>query len=162
TFVIYSSGQWRPPALLAAQSAVTSPSRRAHLPDGRGWRRLEQVCYTPSGRATPRGGSRSFSRRGCMKYLLTSAGITNNSIHDALEELLGKPIAESSALIIPTALYPFPGGAGMAWRAICGKAGGPLSELGWQSLGVLELTALPSIDDDAWIPTVQETDALLV
>jgi dipeptidase E len=27
---------------------------------------------------------------------------------------------------------------------------------------VLELTALPSIDDDAWIPTVQETDALLV
>jgi dipeptidase E len=29
-------------------------------------------------------------------------------------------------------------------------------------LGLLELTALPSIDDDAWIPTVQETDALLV
>ena len=34
--------------------------------------------------------------------------------------------------------------------------------MGWKSLGVLELTALPSIDDDAWIPTVQETDALLV
>ena len=38
----------------------------------------------------------------------------------------------------------------------------PLCELGWKSLGVLELTALPSIDDEAWIPTVQETDALLV
>jgi len=97
-----------------------------------------------------------------MRLLLTSAGIKNTSIRNALEELLGKPIAESSALIIPTAIYPFPGGAGMAWRAICGAADGPLCGLGWQSLGVLELTALPSIADEAWIPTVQETDALLV
>ena len=50
-----------------------------------------------------------------MKLLLTSSGITNPSILNALVDLLGKPIAESSALIIPTALYPFPGGAhGMA------------------------------------------------
>ncbi|HEX3270085.1 MAG TPA: Type 1 glutamine amidotransferase-like domain-containing protein [Ktedonobacterales bacterium] len=97
-----------------------------------------------------------------MKLLLTSSGISNPSIHDALEELLGKPIAESSALFIPTAIYPFPGGARMAWRALSGKSGGPLCGLGWKSMGVLELTALPSIDDDAWIPTVQETDALLV
>jgi dipeptidase E len=97
-----------------------------------------------------------------MRFLLTSAGIKNTSIHNALVDLLGKPIAESSALIIPTAIYPFPGGAGMAWRAICGAADGPLCGLGWKSLGVLELTALPSIDDEAWIPMVQETDALLV
>ena len=97
-----------------------------------------------------------------MKFLLTSAGIKNTSIQDALVELLGKPIAESSALIIPTAIYPFPGGAGMAYRAITGSVGGPLAGLGWKSLGVLELTALPSIADDAWIPTVQATDALLV
>jgi dipeptidase E len=96
-----------------------------------------------------------------MKYLLTSAGIKNTSIQNALVELLGKPIAESSALIIPTAIYPFPGGAGMAWQAISGTASSPLSGLGWKSLGVLELTALPSIADEAWIPTVQETDALL-
>ncbi|HEX8037312.1 MAG TPA: hypothetical protein VF510_25880 [Ktedonobacterales bacterium] len=49
-----------------------------------------------------------------MRLLLTSAGISNTSIHHALVDLLGKPIAESSALIIPTAIYPFPGGAGMA------------------------------------------------
>jgi dipeptidase E len=94
-----------------------------------------------------------------VKVLLTSTGITNTSIQNALEELLGKPIAQSSALFIPTAIYPFPGGAAMAWRAICG---GHLTGLGWKSLGVLELTALPSIADDAWIPTVRETDALLV
>jgi dipeptidase E len=97
-----------------------------------------------------------------MRVLLTSSGIQNTSIHNALEELLGKPIAESSALIIPTAIYPFPGGARMAWRAISGKAASPLCGLGWKSLGVLELTALPSIDDEAWVPTVRETDALLV
>ena len=45
-----------------------------------------------------------------MKLLLTSAGIKNTSIHDALVDRLGKPIAEASALCIPTGIYPFPGG----------------------------------------------------
>jgi dipeptidase E len=38
-----------------------------------------------------------------MKLLLTSSGISDPSIDEALVGLLGKPIAESSALIIPTA-----------------------------------------------------------
>jgi dipeptidase E len=97
-----------------------------------------------------------------MRLLLTSAGISNPSIHDALVDLLSKPIAESNALFIPTAIYPFPRGANMAWQAICGKAESPLSQLGWKSLGVLELTALPSIDRKAWVPSVEEADALLV
>jgi hypothetical protein len=37
-----------------------------------------------------------------------------------------------------------------------------MCELGWQSLGVLELTALPSIDEERWVPKVRETDVLLV
>jgi dipeptidase E len=97
-----------------------------------------------------------------VKFLLTSAGIANASIHDTLVELLGKPVAESSAHFIPTAIYPFPGSAGMAWTAICGKAPSPLCELGWKSLGVLELTALPSIQEESWVPMLRETDALLV
>ncbi len=98
-----------------------------------------------------------------MRFLLTSAGIKNTSIHDALVDLLGKPIAESSALCIPTAAYANPGGAGHAWRLISGReARTPMCELGWKSLGVLELTALPSIDKERWIPMLQETDALLV
>jgi dipeptidase E len=97
-----------------------------------------------------------------MRLLLTSAGIKNTSIHDALVDLLGKPIAESSALCIPTAIYPFPGGPAMAYRFISGTAPSPLCGLGWKSLGVLELTALPSIKAENWIPMVQETDALLV
>lgn len=96
-----------------------------------------------------------------MRALLTSAGIKNKSIDGALVDLLGKPIAESTALFIPTAIYPFPGGAGMAYRAIVGQARSPLAELGWKSLGVLELTALPSIDEAAWVPAVRDADALL-
>src|SRR5215470_16190225 len=97
-----------------------------------------------------------------MRALLTSSGIRNTSIHDALVDLLGKPIAESDALFIPTAVYPFPGGSGMAYRAISGKGPSPLGELGWKSLGVLELTALPSIEEAAWVPAVRDADALLV
>ncbi|HYK97712.1 MAG TPA: Type 1 glutamine amidotransferase-like domain-containing protein [Candidatus Acidoferrales bacterium] len=97
-----------------------------------------------------------------MKALLTSAGIKNRQIHDTLVDLLGKPIAESNALFVPTAIYPFPGGPGMAWRAISGKGPSPLAGLGWKSLGILELTALPSIEEAAWVPAVREADALLV
>jgi dipeptidase E len=97
-----------------------------------------------------------------MKLLLTSAGISNPSIDDALVGLLGKPIAESSALVIPTAIYPFPNGALGAYGCISGTAPSPLCEVGWKSLGVLELTALPSIHEESWVPMVRETDALLV
>ena len=97
-----------------------------------------------------------------MKLLLTSAGVMNPSIRNALVALLGKPIAEAGALCIPTAIYAFPGGAVSAWRLLNGKVASPLCELGWKSLGVLELTALPSIDRDLWVPLVRETDALLV
>jgi hypothetical protein len=103
-----------------------------------------------------------YPRKGIVKLLLTSAGIKNASSHDALVDLLGKPIAESNALCILTAAYARPGGAGLAWRQISGRATTPLCELGWKSLGVLELTALPSIDEQRWVPMVQETDALLV
>lgn len=97
-----------------------------------------------------------------MKLLLTSSGISNPSIEEALVDLLGKPIADSSALIVPTAIYPFPDGPGGAWRAISGQTESPFSELGWKSLGVLELTALPSIKEESWVPKLRETDALLV
>jgi dipeptidase E len=98
-----------------------------------------------------------------MKLLLTSAGIKNASIHDALVGLLGKPIAESSALCIPTASHANRGGAGQAWKFISGREPRtPMCELGWKSLGVLELTAVPSIDEELWVPTVRGTDVLLV
>lgn len=98
-----------------------------------------------------------------MRLLLTSAGVKNPSIHEALVDLLGKPIADSTALCIPTASYANPGGADQAWRFITGgEPRTPMCELGWKSLGVLELTALPSLDEERWVPWVREADVLLV
>jgi dipeptidase E len=99
-----------------------------------------------------------------MKLLLTSGGVTNGSIHSALVELLGKPVAESRALCVPTAQWGHPmcgptsvhgfTAALPAWRHSSG--------LGWASLGVLELTALPTIGKERWEPWVREADVLLV
>jgi dipeptidase E len=97
-----------------------------------------------------------------MRVLLTSSGIANSSIRDALVALLGKPIAESNALFIPTALYPFPGGPGMVWQTIAGPRSSRLCGLGWKSLGILELSVLPSIEQATWASTVRDADVLLV
>jgi dipeptidase E len=99
-----------------------------------------------------------------MRFLLTSAGVTNTSIHDSLVDLPGKPIAECDALCIPTASYGHPmAGPGRAWAFISGREPRtPMCELGWKSLGVLELTALPSIEAERWVQWFREADVLLV
>jgi len=97
-----------------------------------------------------------------MKLLLTSAGISNTSIHNALVDLLGKPVAEATALFVPTAIYALRGGGEIARGVIRGSIGDPFCEMGWKSLGILELTALPSIKQELWVSRLQETDALLV
>ena len=98
-----------------------------------------------------------------MRLLLTSGGVKNASIRRQLGELLGKPIADSSALCIPTAQYghPMVGPGVRAWQFISGTSDNPMVDLGWKSVGVLELTALPSIDEERWVPMVRETDVLL-
>jgi dipeptidase E len=99
-----------------------------------------------------------------VKLLLTSAGVQNASIRDALVDLLGKPLDEATALVVPTAAYGHPLALpGPAYRFITGRnSRTPLCELGWRSLGLLELTALPSIDEKNWRPMVEAADALLV
>src|SRR5215831_6162705 len=99
-----------------------------------------------------------------MKLLLTSAGIKNGSIHAALLDLLDKPIAESDALCISNGSYGHPmAGPRRAWEFYAGvEPRCPMTELGWKSLGVLELSALPSISEERWVPWVQSTDVFLV
>jgi dipeptidase E len=99
-----------------------------------------------------------------VKLLLTSAGIKNASIQEALVALLGKPIADADALLIPTATYGHPQiTPDAAYRFISGREPRtPMAELGWKSLGVLELTALPSLPEERWVTWVREADVLLV
>lgn len=101
-----------------------------------------------------------------MKLLLTSGGVTNDSIRRTLEEMLGKPIADSSALFVPTAQWGQPMcSPETVWRSTAGTWPDDIPspvELGWRSVGVLELTALPTIAPARWMPWVRQADALLV
>ncbi|MCO5216312.1 MAG: Type 1 glutamine amidotransferase-like domain-containing protein [Thermomicrobiales bacterium] len=98
-----------------------------------------------------------------MKMLLTSGGITNASIRQALSDLLGKPIAECNALAIPTATYAHPmAGPKIVYQFIAGTPNPSMVSLGWRSVGVLELTALPSLGEHLWRPWVEDADVLLV
>ena len=99
-----------------------------------------------------------------MKLLLTSGGVTNSSIHSALEQLLDKPVADCRALCIPTAQWGHPACSPRSVRGFVAAEADwrHSSGLGWASFGVLELTALPTIDQERWVPWVLEADVLLV
>ena len=92
-----------------------------------------------------------------VKLLLTSAGITNESIREGFIDLLEKPFNQSAALFVPTAIYAYPGGSNYAWRSLQS-----LGNLGWKKFGILELTALPTMNKDVWLPEIEEADALIV
>lgn len=97
-----------------------------------------------------------------MKLLLTSGGVTNQSIENALIDLLGKPIEDSKALCITTASYVFPEGNILASRFLIGNGENKMCELGWKSIGLLELSVLNSIDKDIWLNALKSADVLLV
>lgn len=97
-----------------------------------------------------------------MRLLLTSAGISNASIHNALVQLLGKPVGECNAVFVPTAIYGIRNGGDIVRRVICGELGDPFCNMGWKQLGLLELSALPGIKRELWVEMLQQTDALLV
>lgn len=95
-----------------------------------------------------------------MKFLLTSGGIRNDSIHRALLDLLGKPVEECNAIFIPTAMYGHPmAGPTQAYTSITGNS---MASIGWKSVALIELTALPSMNRDVWLPLVEAADAVLV
>jgi dipeptidase E len=98
-----------------------------------------------------------------MKLLLTSGGITNPSIEAAMLDLLGKPVAESRALCIPTAQWGHRMLGPESVRSfITGGPGRGMTTMGWASVGVLELSALPTVGRERWEPWVREADILLV
>ena len=91
-----------------------------------------------------------------MKFLLTSAGIANESIRAALVDLLGKPIAECRAVCIPTASLALSSGVSDTWWTL------KLLDLGWAEYGTLELTALPTLPEECWLPALAAADCILV
>src|SRR5829696_1844794 len=92
-----------------------------------------------------------------MRLLMTSAGLANDSIRNALLELLGRPLSECRAVYVPTAIYALPSGPtdGLEMARY-------VADMGWQEAGLIELTALPSIEEEHWLPAFQAADAIIV
>ena len=75
----------------------------------------------------------------------------------------GKSAGESRGLCVPTAGYGQGRGAVNARRVISGReTEAAMCEVGKKSVGVLELTAQPSIDKEYWVPMVREAVVLMV
>ena len=92
-----------------------------------------------------------------MRLLLASAGLTNATVVDALEGLLGKPLGESRMVYVPTALHATPGGPALGWQMLQFARPGA-----WAEVGMLELTALPGLPEDVWLPMLESADAIYV
>ncbi|MEI7478713.1 MAG: Type 1 glutamine amidotransferase-like domain-containing protein [Actinomycetes bacterium] len=97
-----------------------------------------------------------------MKLLLTSNGISNATIRTGLVDLLGKPIEESSALLVVSGMHPFAGGSTRVVDLIKGTSANKLCGIGWKSLGLLEPTALASVRREVLSEELAQADALLV
>src|SRR5215204_6957537 len=67
-----------------------------------------------------------------MKLLLTSAGLSNESIRTALAELMGKSIGDGKLVFVPTAMHAVAEGGKYLWEDIARQ-----SELGWGSASML-------------------------
>jgi len=92
-----------------------------------------------------------------VKLLLTSNGVTNAAIRQALRELLGRPFSESRAVYIPTAAHAVPGDKFWLIQDLSA-----VMELGWQELDVLELTAVDARTEQAWEATLVAAQAIIV
>lgn len=92
-----------------------------------------------------------------MKLLLTSSGLTNPTIIAALQGLLGKPVGESRVVYVPTAMNAVADGVEYAWQML--EQARPSA---WMSFGILELTALPDLPPDLWMPALRSADVIMV
>lgn len=88
-----------------------------------------------------------------MKLLLTSSGITNASIANALLELTGKPFNQCSLVFVPTASNVYRGNKDWVIRDLR-----IAQDLGFKSIDIVDISALPK---DLWLPGFQAADVFL-
>ena len=87
-----------------------------------------------------------------MKLLLTSNGLSNQSIANALFELVGKPASETTLVFIPTAM-----------NATWGDKEWFIDDLnnikkqGFKTVDIVDISALPK---NVWLPRIEKGDVL--
>lgn len=88
-----------------------------------------------------------------MKLLLTSNGLVNQSIRNALQELAGKPLTECSLAFIPTA-GDFTGND-KSWLI---NDFYNVKKAGFQLIDIVDIAAVPKSN---WLPRLEKVDILL-
>lgn len=88
-----------------------------------------------------------------MKLLLTSAGLINKTIVEALSELTECPLAELNLAIIPTA-------SNVEWGDKSWLINDYINcqKLGFKSIDIVDISALPQ---EMWLPRLEKADVFL-
>lgn len=92
-----------------------------------------------------------------MKLLLTSQSLTNDSLKQALREMLGKPSNQATITYIPTAGNIDPGDRGWLVDNLADA-----KSLGWKKFNILDLAVVASWPKDLWWPRLEEADVIMV
>lgn len=87
-----------------------------------------------------------------MKLLLTSNGLSNQSIAKALFELVGKPASETTIVFIPTAMNIARGDKGWFINDLYN-----IKKQGCKLVDIVDISALPK---DIWQPRIEQGDVL--
>jgi dipeptidase E len=89
-----------------------------------------------------------------MKLLLTSGGLRNQAIVNALIDLAGKPAAELKVAFIPTAMNVEAGDKRWAIAELV-----RLQDMGVGQIDIVDVSAMPQ---DVWLPRLEQSDVLFV
>ena len=87
-----------------------------------------------------------------MKLLLTSAGITNNFIAQAVTDLVGKPAEQTSVLFVPTAANSFVDDKGWLIDNLA-----EFKNQNFKRIDILDIAGLPKTE---WLPHVEAADLI--
>ena len=87
-----------------------------------------------------------------MKFLLTSGGLTNKAIAQALLDLAGKPAENVSVAFIPTAANVEPGDKSWLINDLQN-----LKKQGFKVIDIIDISALPQ---ELWQPRIESADIL--
>lgn len=92
-----------------------------------------------------------------MKLLLTSSGLANDSLKDALRGMLNKPTGECKFLFIPTS---YSGASGdMSWLV---NDIYEAHRMGWKEFRLLDIAVKAEWDKKLWWPVIEEADVIMV
>ncbi len=87
-----------------------------------------------------------------MKLLLTSNGLSNQSIANALFELTGKPASETTLVFIPTAMNVARGSKDWFINDLYN-----IKKQGFKFIDIVDISALPK---EVWLPKIESGDVL--